>query len=253
MGTGVYVVGEAGAGARLSDLVARQRPGSSWVSAALLASGVDFALAVGALMRCRTQVVLVADELDEELLGRALREGVGRVRPPGVAVRRRSCRRSGLVAAGHTFIPDGDDHPAQGPHRGRDDRRRPLPRGADPPGGRGAGTWWRPDCRTPRSPTNSALARGPCGRTWRASSTSCGRPTAPHAVGIAYELLGFIGPEAVTFVARAVTFVVPRRWPSSVLGVELRELRAGLFGGEWLLQVVDHGLKYGLMVAYGQG
>ncbi len=103
MGTGVYVVGEAGAGTRLSDLVARQRPRVVVVSAALLASGVDFALTVGALMRCRTQVVLVADELDEELLGRALREGIGGF------VHRESLFAEIVpairtVAAGHTFI-----------------------------------------------------------------------------------------------------------------------------------------------------
>ncbi|GAB1823846.1 response regulator transcription factor [Herbidospora sp. RD11066] len=102
MGTGVYVVGEAGAATRLGDLVARQRPRVVVVSAGLL-SGVDFALTVGALTRCRTQVVLVADELDEELLGRALREGVGGF------VHRESLLAEivpaiRLVAAGHTFI-----------------------------------------------------------------------------------------------------------------------------------------------------
>ncbi|MEV7964506.1 response regulator transcription factor [Sphaerisporangium sp. NPDC088356] len=104
MGNGVYVVGEANAAHRLSDLVARHRPRVAVVNAALRqAAGAEFDSVVTALTRKRTQVVLVSDALDEELLARALREGVGGF------VHRQSLFEEivpavRLVAAGHTFI-----------------------------------------------------------------------------------------------------------------------------------------------------
>ncbi|MCW2876908.1 MAG: two-component response regulator [Sphaerisporangium sp.] len=104
MGNGVFLVGEAGATQGLSDLVVRHRPRVAVVSAALRqAVGVEFALVVAALTRNRTQVVLVSEALDEELLGRALREGVGGF------VHRESLFEEivpaiRLVAAGNTFI-----------------------------------------------------------------------------------------------------------------------------------------------------
>ncbi|WP_181871255.1 response regulator transcription factor [Sphaerisporangium album] len=104
MGNGFYVVGEAGATQALSDLVVRHRPRVAVVNAALrLPGGAEVALAVAAQTRNRTQVVLVSEALDEELLGRALREGVGGF------VHRESLLEEivpaiRLVSAGHTFI-----------------------------------------------------------------------------------------------------------------------------------------------------
>ncbi|MEW9532571.1 LuxR C-terminal-related transcriptional regulator [Microbispora sp. NPDC049125] len=104
MGNGVYVVGEAGATQRLGDLAVRHRPRVAVVNAALReAAGAEFAPFVAALTRNRTQVLLVSEALDEELLGRALREGVGGF------VHRESLFEEivpaiRLVAAGHTFI-----------------------------------------------------------------------------------------------------------------------------------------------------
>ncbi|MEU8269408.1 response regulator transcription factor [Sphaerisporangium sp. NPDC049002] len=104
LGNGFYVVGEASATQRLSDLVIRHRPRVAVVNAALFQKGgVEFALTATAQTRSRTQVVLISEELDEELLGRALREGVGGF------VHRDSLLEEivpaiRLVAAGQTFI-----------------------------------------------------------------------------------------------------------------------------------------------------
>lgn len=94
MGNGIYVVGEASAAQRLSDLVVRHRP---------RVVVMNTALAAPFLARSRTRVVLVSAELDEELLGRALCEGAGGF------VHRDSLfeeivQAIRLVAAGHTFI-----------------------------------------------------------------------------------------------------------------------------------------------------
>ncbi|MFC4586159.1 response regulator transcription factor [Sphaerisporangium corydalis] len=104
VGTGVCVVGEASGTHRLTDLVVRRRPRVAVVNAALRqAAGAEFAPIVAALARNRTQVLLVSETPDEELLGRALREGVGGF------LHRESLSEEIVhairtVAAGHTFI-----------------------------------------------------------------------------------------------------------------------------------------------------
>ncbi|GAA4067279.1 response regulator transcription factor [Nonomuraea soli] len=104
MGNGVYVVGEAGATHGLHDLIVRHRPRIAVVSAGLRRpDGAECALAVAGHARHRLRVLLISETLDEELLGRALRMGVGGF------VHRETLMEEivqavRLVAAGHTYI-----------------------------------------------------------------------------------------------------------------------------------------------------